>query len=162
MDVLGVDLSSIELLGNVLVEELADLKVVKFMSTLCGLDLSFCGAVKIRFDLVGLSDSFVGEDSSFVGGTTDWLADVIGLPVIFESPTGCPSLSIVLLLFRFGDGDLELDIHDFRANVANDSDTVLVLLSRIDLEIGGTGGASAGVVSIKSDELRRSGLPLTF
>lgn len=87
---------------------------------------------------------------------------MIGVPVIFESLAAGPSFSAVLTIFRFGDGDLELDIHDFLAKVANDSDTVLVLLSRIALEIGGTGGTSVGVVSIRSAELRRSGLPLTF
>lgn len=65
MDVLGVDLSSVELPGKLLVEELVDLKDVKFMSTLCGLDLSFCGPKEIRLDFVGLSDVFGGEASSF-------------------------------------------------------------------------------------------------
>lgn len=159
MDVLGVDLSSTELPGKLLLEELVDLNVVKFIRTLCGLDFSFCGVIERRFDFLGLSAGLVGDVSRFVGGT----AEVMGLPVIFDSLADCPSLSVVLPIFRFGDGDLELVIQDFRANVANDSDTVLVLLSRIALEIEGTGGASAGVVSISSDELlRRSGLPLTF
>jgi len=63
-------------------------------------------------------------------------------------------------LIRFGEGDLDEVIHVFRANVANDSDTVLVLLSHTaSLEIGGTGGASFGVVFPDAAEFCRSGEP---
>jgi hypothetical protein len=62
-------------------------------------------------------------------------------------------------LIRFGDGDLEEVIHDFRANVANDSDTVFVLLSRAALDIAGTGGASLGVEFPNSAAFCRSGEP---
>ena len=138
MDVLGVDLLSIELLGRLLDEELLELKVVKFMRTLCGLCFNFCIVVGARRSpFGGLSEDLGGEGlSSFVGGTTDRLDDAIGLPVIFEPPAYCPSSSeCCWSLIRFGDGDLEEVIHDFRANVANDSDTDFVLLSRTALEI---------------------------
>jgi hypothetical protein len=93
VDVLGVDLLSIELLGRLLAEELLELKVVKFMRTLCGLCFSFCMAVgAFRSPFGELSEDLVGEGlSSFVRGTTDRLDDAIGLPIIFESPAYCPS-----------------------------------------------------------------------
>jgi len=65
--------------------------------------------------------------------------------VIFGGSSYSPSCSASLPLFRLGDGDRDEAIHVFRAKVANDSDTVLVL-SRVALEIEGTGGISLGVV----------------
>jgi hypothetical protein len=65
-------------------------------------------------------------------------------------------------MLRIGDGDLDEFIHDFLANVANDSDTIFVLLSRIALEIEGTGGASLGVVVTNSEESCLSGEPFTL
>lgn len=48
VDVRGVDLLSIELLGKLLVDELAELKVVKLVSTLCGLDLILDSVFELR------------------------------------------------------------------------------------------------------------------
>jgi hypothetical protein len=151
-----------ELLGRLLVEELAELKVVKFMSTLCGLCLIFWKAVLVRLrDFGGLSEvgGRVGVSSV---GMADRLDEERGLPVFFDSPACCPSFSESLWMFRIGDGDLDEFIHDFFANVANDSDTVFVLLSRIALEIEGTGGASLGVVVTDPEESCLSGEPFTL
>jgi hypothetical protein len=83
---------SIELLGRLLVEELAELKVVKFMSTFCGLCLIFWKAVLVRLrDFGGLS-----EVGGRVGVSSVGMADLLderGLPVLFDSPACCPSFS---------------------------------------------------------------------
>jgi hypothetical protein len=158
VDVLGVlvERLSMELLGRLLVEELADMRLVKFISTLCGRCRIFCRVVAAR--AIGFSFSDVG-DGSFVAFPRD--TDEGTVP-IFGSKVVLFSVSFSLLLLRFeGDGDLE-EIHDFRAKVANDSDTDLGLLSRIVLEIVGTGGASTGVVWIDSEEFCRSGEPFRF
>tara|TARA_R110002060_G_scaffold10854_1_gene15956 strand:- start:252 stop:788 length:537 start_codon:yes stop_codon:yes gene_type:complete len=164
IEVLGVDLLSKELLGKLLVDEFVELKFVKVIRTLAGLCLIFWNVVGRGF--VGLLvDTVGGTFSNFGGGFTDRL-DVNGLPVILFSAADFPSFSTSRGGFRLlGDGDLEEEIHDFRAKVANDSDTVFVLLSlsRIDLEIAGTGGASPGVVTLDSEGFCRSGEPpLTF
>ena len=86
-----------ELLGRLLDEELVELKVVKFMRTLVGLCFSFWLVVGARRrPLGGLSDVLGGVGlSNFVGGTTDRLDEVIGLPVIFEEELACcPSSSV--------------------------------------------------------------------
>lgn len=144
VEVLGVDRLSKELRGKLLVDELAELKVVKLMRTLVGLCLIFW-KVPARELFEGLSERAAAEGlSSFGEGLADKLVE-IGLPVILESTTGRPSLSVSFPILRLGDGDLDEDIHDFLANVANDSETVLVLLSLVSLEIEGTGGTSLGV-----------------
>lgn len=57
-----------------------------------------------------------------------------------------------------GDGDLDDAFHDLRAKVANDSDTALVL-SRVDLEIEGTGGTSLAIPRDGSEVSRPSDEP---
>jgi hypothetical protein len=147
-----------ELLGRLLVEELADVRLVKFISTLCGRCRIFCrvvGARAIGFD--SFSDVADGSFVVFPRGT-----DASTVP-IFGSRVVLLSISFSFFLLRFeGDGDLEEEIHDFRAKVANDSDTDFVLLSRTVLEMVGTGGASTGVVWMDSEELCRSGDPFRF
>jgi hypothetical protein len=159
VDVLGVlvERLSMELLGRLLVEELADVRLVKFISTLCGRCRIFCRVVAAR--AIGFSFSDVGDGSfvTFPRGTDKATVPIFGSRVVLFS------VSFSFLLLRFeGEGDLEEEIHDFRAKVANDSDTDLALLSRIVLEIVGTGGASTGVVWIDSEEFCRSGEPFRF
>jgi hypothetical protein len=91
VDVLGVDLLSRELLGKLLDEELLELKVVKFMRTLCGLCFSFCMVVGARRrPFGGLSEDLEGEGlSSFVGGTADRLGEFIRLSVILDKSPAC-------------------------------------------------------------------------
>lgn len=153
VDVLGVDRLSVELLGRLLVEELVELNVVKLMSTLCGLGFSLFNVMLERWrGLGGLSGSF------FVLGTSSCVKDS-RLAVNFEFSVFCAVFSASFEVFRLGEGDLELFIHDFLANVANDSDTVFVLLSLAALGIGGTGGTSSCIVVPGS--LGRSGEPFT-
>jgi hypothetical protein len=164
VEVLGVDRLSVELLGKLLVEELAEVNVVKLMSTLCGLCLIFSKVDVLRArGFGGLSEVWIGVCcfSNLGGGSNDLrgLEDVTVLAVIFGVSSCFPSCSVSLPLLAFGDGDLDEAIHDFR-NVANDSDTVLVL-SRGDLEIEGTGGISLGVISTSSGDSVLSGDPFT-
>jgi hypothetical protein len=163
VEVLGVDLLSVELLGRLLVDELAELKVVKFMSTLCGLDLIFDRVVELRTGcLGGLSETLTGTEFSIFGGTIvrRGLEDETVL-ADFEASSVFPSRSPSFPIFRLGDGDLDDVIHDFLANVANDSDTVLVF-SREALEIGGTGGMLLGDVLTASEGSCLSGDPFTL
>ena len=68
VEVLGVDLLSVELLGKLLVDELAEVKVVKFISTLCGLDLIFDKAVELRTGCFGgLSETLTCAGLSIFG-----------------------------------------------------------------------------------------------
>ena len=163
VEVLGVDRLSVELLGKLLVEELAEANVVKLMSTLCGLCLIFSKVEVLRArGFGGLSEVLPGACFSNLGGGSKdrrGLDDVTVLAVIFEVSSCIPSCSVSFPRLGFGDGDLDEAIHDFR-NVANDSDTDLVL-SRGDLEIEGTGGISADVVLPRSGELFLSGDPFT-
>jgi hypothetical protein len=163
IEVLGVERFSTELLGRLLVEEFAELKVVKFISTLCGLDLIFCKVVDAREGcFAGLSDCLTGVGfSNFGGGSKDrrGLDDERALAVIFGESSCSPLCSVSFPLFRLGDGDLDEEIHDLRANVANDSDTVFVL-SRGALEIEGTGGISLELVW-RDSGLCLSGDPFT-
>lgn len=146
-------------------DEFAELNVVKFMSTLCGLCFILINVEPVLEGFGGLSVLLVdGVFSNLGRRPNDRRGLDVALPIDFGSSTDCSSLSISFPGIRFGDGDLDEVIHDFRAKVANDSDTVLVLLSRTDLEIEGTGGAPAGVVLFCDPEgLCRSGeVPLTF
>jgi hypothetical protein len=68
VEVLGVDLLSSELRGKLLVDELAELKVVKFISTLCGLDLIFNRVVELLAGCFGgLSEILAGVGFSIFG-----------------------------------------------------------------------------------------------
>lgn len=78
-----------------------------------------------------------------------------------DTSSSRPFWSISLPVFRLGDGDLDDVIHDLRAKLANDSDTVFDL-SRVALEICGTGGASMGVLLARSGGTVCSGEPLTL
>lgn len=93
-------------------------------------------------------DSLAGAGFSICGGASkDWLETEDGMEVEIEveiegeaevevedgallaasceaSPDST-SCSVSFSLSRLGDGDLDVLIHDFRANVANDSDTFL-------------------------------------
>lgn len=160
VDVRGVDLLSIELLGKLLVEELAEFgTAARFMKTLAGLCFIFWKVERGRG--FGSKAPIPRSCSALVGVFGRRLGEP-GLAGILEATTSFPSLSGFLVKFRFGDGDLEGLIHDLRAKVANDSVTVFVLPSRICLEIAGTGGASLGVVTTDSEEFWRSGEPRTF
>ena len=157
-----MDLLSRELRGKLLVEEFAVLNV-KFMSTLCGLCLNFCRVEVVREGFGGLLASLAGLGiSRFVPSIVErrWLGDEAFEIVIFGGAPFSPLRSTSFPVFRFGDGDLDEEIHDFRAKVANDSDTVFVL-SRGGLEIVGNGGASVGVVLSGSGDSRLSGDPFT-
>jgi hypothetical protein len=161
---LGVDLLSMELLGRLLADEFVEAKDLRFMITLCGLDFVF---TNVEPDFAGgtmsVSAVLLLRNLSNLGlSTMERRAGDI-LPIDFEPARG-PSSSIPSPTIRFGEGDLEEVIHDFRAKVANDSDTVLVLFSfsRVALEIVGTGGASDNVVFVGSGMFCRSGEPLTL
>ena len=67
VDVLGVERLSVELLGKLLVEEFVDAKVVKFISTLCGLCLIFCIVKDVREGLGGLDPGLTGLIVSTLG-----------------------------------------------------------------------------------------------
>ena len=68
VDVLGVDVLSVELLGKLLVDELVELNVVKFINTLCGLDLIFDRVVEPRISCFGgLSEVLTGLGVSTLG-----------------------------------------------------------------------------------------------
>ncbi len=154
MDVLGVDWLSVELRGRLLVEELVELNVLKLKSTLCGFCFVFCNT--------GVGKRYLGLRSELfprLAGSSlvkdNWplanLEEVVFLPLASKS----------LEVLRLGEGDLEELSHDFLANVAKDSDTVLVLLSLTDLGIEGTGGASFRIVLSLPPSPGRSGEPLT-
>lgn len=148
-------------------DEFAELDEVRFMSTLRGLCFILINVELAFAGFGGLSELWGDRVSSNLGRSPN---DRRGVGVaLLRSSTDCQFLSVSFLDIRFGDGDLDEFIHDFRANVANDSDTVLVLLSRRDFEIEcteGTGGAPAGVVFLvlcDSEELCLSGeVPLTL
>ena len=154
VEVRGVDLSME--LGKLLVEEFAEVKLVKFISTLCGLCFNLCRVVVLRntgfgglletSEIMGFSS--LGEFAIFNGGASVPFASSLS----FLSPVG----------IRFGDGDLDVDIQDFRAKVAKDSDTDILLVSRTDLGIVGTGGTSTGLITTGSEMPGRSGELLTL
>lgn len=161
IEVLGVDRLSRELRGKLLVEEFAVLKLVRLIRTLCGLCLIFCRVEALLDGLGGLFEDDTGLGFS-ISGTL--IADCSGLTDLMllsfmacESPDS-PLSSVAFLVFLLGDGDLDEAIHDLRANVTNDSDTVFVL-SRAFLGIAGTGGISLGIGLSSSDGSNLSGDP---
>lgn len=160
IEVLGVDLLSIELPGRLLVDELTEPKP-PIPNILLGLCLIF-RRVEFLFTGGGLDGLSVSSTvwSNFAGMTAGGASMVVA---IFDGSSLLPSPSICFPAFRLlGDGDLDDDeIHDFRANVANDSDTDFVL-SLEALGICGTGGASSGIELAYSGAGCLSGDPFTF
>lgn len=160
IEVLGVDLLSIELPGRLLVDELTEPKL-PIPSMLVGLCLIF-RRVEFLFTGGGFDRLSVSSTvwSNFAGTTAGGARIVVA---IFDGPSCLPSSSICFPAFRLlGDGDLDDDeIQDFRANVAKDSDTDFVL-SLEALEICGTGGTSSGVELGYSGAGFLSGDPFTF
>ena len=67
VEVLGVERLSVELLGKLLVEELVEGKVVRFISTLCGLCLIFCMVKDVREIFGGLEAGLTGLVFSDLG-----------------------------------------------------------------------------------------------
>ncbi len=142
-----------ELRGRLLVEELVELNVLKLRSTFCDLCFVLCNAGAAGERYLGMACESLAklEASSLVKDNRP----VVNLDatVFFLLPSGSLEVS------RLGEGDLEELSHDFLANVAKDSDTILVLLSLADLGIEGTGGTPFGIVLPIS--LGRSGEPFT-
>ena len=88
-----MDLASMELLGRLLVDELAELKVVKLVNTLCGLDLIFDSVVELRTGCFGeVSDTFAWSGLSILEAAMvrRGLEDETVL-AIFEVSSICPS-----------------------------------------------------------------------
>jgi hypothetical protein len=160
---LGVERLSREDLGRLAADELAELNVVKFMSTLCGLRFIFC-----KVD-AGRGIVFGGRLEVWVGAglsnCRDGINDRCGsddglLEVSFEASPCWPPFSASLSPLWFGDGDLDEEIHDFRAKVTNDPDTVLDL-SLEGLEMKFLAGGSTDTVSVDSRAPFPSGDPFT-
>lgn len=117
---------SIELRGKLLVDEFVVVKPVKLRSTLCGRALIFCKVDALLDGFGGLSESLgsgnlAGLGTSRVGTAIEDLrglsfASTFTLTVFFGVLPASMTCSDALR----GDGDLEVDIHDFRAKVAND------------------------------------------
>jgi hypothetical protein len=162
IDVLGVDRLSKELRGKLLVEEFA-VWLVAFIKTLCGLCLNFCKVEDVREGgFVGVLVGLVGPGFSIL---RVWFIDFRGLEeetvlaVTFPVPSPVCSVD-PFPVFRLGDGDLDEAIHDFRAKVAKDSDTVFDL-SREALGSEGTGGMALGGMLSSSGASILSGDPFT-